>query len=49
MESNGGKLAANRMKKCGINWAIRGAQHLAKVLQLNASEEIGLECYTKSV
>jgi hypothetical protein len=45
MESNGDKLVANRMKKRGLSWTIRGAQHLAKVLQLNANEEIGLVCW----
>jgi hypothetical protein len=44
MESNGDKLVANRMKNRGISWTIRGAQHLAKVLQLNANDEVGLVC-----
>lgn len=40
MESNGDKLVANRMKKRGMSWTIRGAQHLAKILQLNANGEL---------
>jgi hypothetical protein len=45
MESNGDKLVANRMKKRGISWTIRGAQNLAKVLQLNANDEVDTVCW----
>ena len=44
MESNGNKLVANRMKKRGMSWTIRGAQHLAKVLQLTANGEWATLC-----
>jgi hypothetical protein len=42
MESNGDQLVANPMKKLGMSWTIRGGQNLAKVLQLNANNEVGL-------
>jgi hypothetical protein len=47
MESNGDKLVANRMKKRGMSWTIRGAQHLAKVLQLNANGEVATLCQSR--
>lgn len=44
MESNEDKLIANRMKKRGMSWTIKGAQRMAKVLQLKANGEIRLWC-----
>ena len=47
MEANEDKLVANRMKKRGISWKIRGAQRMAKVLQLKANGEIKLWCHRR--
>ena len=44
MESNGDKLTANRMKKRGMSWTIRGAQRMAKVIQLNRNGELPRYC-----
>jgi len=44
MESNEDKLVANRMKKRGLSWKIRGAQRMAKVIQLRANGEIRRWC-----
>ena len=40
MESNGDKLTANRMKKRGMSWTIRGAHRMAKVVQLKRNGEL---------
>lgn len=44
IESNQDKLVANRMKKRGMSWTIRGAQRMAKVIQLEANGEIKSWC-----
>ena len=44
MESNGDKLAANRMKKRGMSWTIRGANHMAKTIQLCRNAELPKYC-----
>ena len=44
MESNGDKLVANRMKKRGISWSIRGAQRMAKIIQLRANAQLTPVC-----
>ena len=47
MESNEDKLFADRMKKRGISWTIRGAQHMGKAIQLVANGELGNWCGRK--
>lgn len=42
MESNGDKLTANRMKKRGMSWTIRGANHMAKTIQLCRNGELSV-------
>lgn len=37
IESNVDKLAANRMKKRGMSWSIKGARRMAKLLELALS------------
>lgn len=49
MESNGDKLVANRMKKRGMSWTIKGAQHMAKVIQLRANRELASVCQRRTV
>ena len=44
MESNGDKLTANRMKKRGMSWTIRGAHRMAKVIQLSRNGELTEFC-----
>ena len=44
MESNGDKLTANRVKKRGMSWTIRGAHRMAKVIQLNRNGELSEFC-----
>lgn len=44
MESNGDKLTANRMKKRGMSWTIRGAHRMAKVIQLRRNGELSGLC-----
>ena len=44
MESNGDKLTANRMKKRGMSWTIRGAHRMAKVIQLKRNGELSDFC-----
>lgn len=44
MESNGDKLVANRMKKRGMSWTIRGVQRMVKLLQLSANGELASVC-----
>ena len=44
MESNGDKLTANRMKKRGMSWTIRGANHMAKTIQLCRNAELPKYC-----
>ena len=45
MESNGDKLTANRMKKRGMSWTIRGAHRMAKVIQLKRNGEMSDFCF----
>ena len=47
MESNGDKLTANRMKKRGMSWTIRGAHRMAKVVQLNRNGELSEFCRSR--
>ena len=47
MESNGDKLTANRMKKRGMSWTIRGAHRMAKVIQLNRNGELSKFCRSR--
>ena len=47
MESNGDKLTANRMKKRGMSWTIRGAHRMAKVIQLKRNGELSDFCRTQ--
>ena len=49
MESNGDKLTANRMKKRGMSWTIRGANHMAKTIQLCRNQDLSRHCHTTSV
>jgi hypothetical protein len=44
MESNIDKLAANRMKKRGLSWTIKGALRMNKAIQLAANGEVKLFC-----
>jgi len=44
MESNEDKPYANRMKKRGMSWTIKGAQRMGKVIQLTANRELGRWC-----
>jgi hypothetical protein len=34
MESNADKLFANKMKKRGMSWTIKGAQNMGKTIEL---------------
>ena len=49
MESNGDKLTANRMKKRGMSWSIRGANRMAKTIQLCRNGELSMFCRTRTV
>ena len=49
MESNGDKLIANRMKKRGMSWTIRGANRMAKTIQLSRNGELARFCHRQSV
>ena len=44
MESNGDKLTANRLKKRGMSWTIRGVHRMSKVIQLNRNGELSEFC-----
>ena len=44
MESNGDKLIANRMKKRGMSWTVRGAHRMAKVVQLRRNGDLSRFC-----
>lgn len=44
MESNGDKFIANRMKKRGMSWTIRGAHRMAKVIQPRRNGELSGLC-----
>jgi hypothetical protein len=44
MESNEDKLVANRMKKRGLSWTIKGALRMNKAIQVAANGEIKLYC-----
>lgn len=44
MESNGDKLIANRMKKRGMSWTIKGALRMAKAVQLERNGELTVFC-----
>ena len=43
-DSNGDKLTANRMKKRGMSWSIRGANRMAKTIQLCRNGELSMFC-----
>ena len=47
MESNGDKLTANRMKKRGMSWTIRGAHRMSKVIQLSRNGELSEFCRSR--
>ena len=47
MESNGDKLTANRMKKRGMSWTIRGAHRMVKVIQLDRNGELSEFCRSR--
>ena len=49
MESNGDKLTANRMKKRGMSWTIRGANRMAKTIQICRNGELSGFCRKRSV
>ena len=49
MESNGDKLTANRMKKRGMSWSIRGANRMAKTIQLCRNGELSMFCRRRTV
>ncbi len=44
MESNEDKLVANRMKKQGISWRVKGALRMNKMIQLVANGEVSPFC-----
>ena len=48
MESNGDKTTANRMKKRGMSWTIRGAHRMVKVIELNRNGELAEFCRSRS-
>ncbi len=48
MESNGDKLIANRMKKRGMSWTIRGAHRMAKVVQLVHNRALAEFCRSQT-
>ena len=48
MESNGDKLIANRMKKRGMSWTVRGAHRMAKVVQLVHNGELAEFCRSQT-
>jgi hypothetical protein len=45
MESNEDKLVANRMKKQGLSWTIKGALRMHKTIQLAANGQIKPFCF----
>ena len=49
MESNGDKLTANRMKKRGMSWTIRGANRMGKTIQLSRNRELSRFCHRRPV
>jgi hypothetical protein len=49
IESNVDKLIANRMKKKGMSWTIKGAQHMACLLMLTAEHKLSEICKPKKV
>ena len=48
MESNEDKLFANRMKKRGMSWTIKGAQRMGKAIQLAFNDNLRNWCGRKS-
>jgi hypothetical protein len=44
MESQEDKLFANRVKKRGMSWTIKGVERMGKVIQLRANGELGRWC-----
>lgn len=48
MESNGDKLTANRMKKRGMSWTIRGAHRMSKAIQLSRNGELTEFCRVRT-
>jgi len=47
MESNEDKLFADRMKKRGLSWTIKGAQRMGKAIELAFNEELANWCGRK--
>lgn len=47
IESNVDKLVANRMKKKGMSWTIKGARHMACLLMLSAERKLPEICKPK--
>jgi hypothetical protein len=47
MESNEDKLFANRMKKRGMSWTIKGAQHMGKAIELAFNDDLRNWCGRK--
>ena len=47
MESNEDKLFADRMKKRGMSWTIKGAQRMGKAIELAFNEELAYWCGRK--
>ena len=47
MESNEDKLFADRMKKRGLSWTIKGAQRMGKAIELAFNEELANWCGSK--
>ena len=47
MESNEDKLFADRMKKRGLSWTIKGAQGMGKAIELAFNEELARWCGRK--
>ena len=47
MESNEDKLFADRMKKRGLSWTIKGAQRMGKAIELAFNEELARWCGRK--
>jgi hypothetical protein len=40
IETNGDKILANRVKRRGMSWRIKGADRMAKVIQLRENHEL---------
>ena len=40
IETNGDKILANRVKKRGMSWTVKGADRMAKVIQLRSNDDL---------